>query len=226
MDFAQWRQLPNGFNFDLLSNDMGFCWIPEAHAGGVESDDHCDYSIPNVNQDLKSRNHSLITHCSIPLNLPRVPSIVQRISAGRSPLRAKNTITHSTTKTWRKMIVEAQRQWVGHDALCKRVETLLWTVFRLILSLISDIRLADFSFLFSDAEFKTGTHNEYIVNGELRSGTRSRLGRWQPKKHRLSSEFIWENCTQDSARWSTRWNTSRQRMPHFDVAVAENCEGN
>jgi hypothetical protein len=51
MDFAQWGQLPNGFNFDLLSNDMGSVWTPEAHAGGVDSGDH---SVPNVNQDHKS----------------------------------------------------------------------------------------------------------------------------------------------------------------------------
>jgi hypothetical protein len=52
MDFAQWGQLPNGFNFDLLSNDVGSFWTPEAQSGGVvESDDH---SVPNVSQDHQS----------------------------------------------------------------------------------------------------------------------------------------------------------------------------
>jgi hypothetical protein len=89
MDFAQWAQIPNGFNFDLLSNDVGPFWPSDAGAAGViENGDH---SGRHVRKDHKSGNFSLIAYSSIQSNLPLVLSKVHRTSARANLSKAKNT---------------------------------------------------------------------------------------------------------------------------------------
>jgi hypothetical protein len=49
MDFAQWGQVPDGFSFDLLSEDLGYLWTPEAGAGGAL--ENAEHSIHKVSED-------------------------------------------------------------------------------------------------------------------------------------------------------------------------------
>jgi hypothetical protein len=123
MDIAQWRQIPDSFGFDLLSDDVGYFWTPEADAEGAH--DKANYSIHNVREDHKSRVYSLITHSSIPLDLALVQSRLHHIPAEPSFLIVKDMQPQATITTWRQMIVEGQETWAGHDFLCNPAETLL-----------------------------------------------------------------------------------------------------
>ena len=123
MDIAQWGQIPDGFGFDLLSDDVGYFWTPEADAEGVHDKANC--SIHNVREDHKSRVYSLITHSSIPLNLALVQSRLHHIPAEPSLLTVKDMTPQEIITTWRQLIVEGQETWAGHDFLCNAAETLL-----------------------------------------------------------------------------------------------------
>jgi len=122
MDIAQWGQIPDGFSFDLLSEDVGYFWIPEAGAEGAH--DKSDYSVHNVREDHKARVYSLITHSSIPLDLAVVQSRLHHIPAEPSVLTFKDMTPRETITTWRQMMVEGQETWAGHDFLCNPAETL------------------------------------------------------------------------------------------------------